>query len=189
MEDPIPDSSSACPSPSKEMCFLVYESALLLLFTTCAVCNSHATNIKKVVKGSFLRITQLCSSCKYQRVWESQPFIGKTPAGNILTSAAILFAGSLPAKVLRIFGFINCSMITLRTFFRHQEMYLKPAVNLTWEQHQKALLETLKRRNGALVVAGDGRCDSPGHCAKYGTYSLVELTCNKVVNFKLIQVS
>ena len=39
-----------------------------------------------------------------------------------------------------------------------------------------------------MVVAGDGRADSPGHSAKYGCYTLVELTCNKVIDFKLVQV-
>ena len=39
------------------------------------------------------------------------------------------------------------------------------------------------------MVAGDGRLDSPGHSAKYGSYSLLELTCNKIVDFKLVQVS
>ena len=55
--------------------------------------------------------------------------------------------------MLKIFGFINCSMIT-----------------------QKSLLEIFKRRNKVLVAAEDGRCDSPGHCAKYGSYLLVEQT-------------
>ena len=38
------------------------------------------------------------------------------------------------------------------------------------------------------TVGGDGRCDSPGHCAKYGTYSLLELSCNRIIDFKLVQV-
>ena len=39
-----------------------------------------------------------------------------------------------------------------------------------------------------LKPSGDGREDSPGHSAKYGNYSLIELTCNKVVDFQLVQV-
>ena len=38
------------------------------------------------------------------------------------------------------------------------------------------------------MLAGDGRADSPGHCAKCGSYTFVELTCSKVVDFQLIQV-
>ena len=59
---------------------------------------------------------------------------------------------------------------------------------MTWERQQKALLDKLRASNRALVLGGDGRCGSPGHSAKYGTYSLIELTCNKVVDYKLVQV-
>lgn len=36
---------------------------------------------------------------------------------------------------------------------------------------------------------GDGRCDSPGHSAKYGTYTLMDSESAKVVEFKVVQVS
>ena len=39
-----------------------------------------------------------------------------------------------------------------------------------------------------LVLAGDGRCDSPGHCTKYGSYSLMEQHLNKVLHTELVQV-
>ena len=40
-----------------------------------------------------------------------------------------------------------------------------------------------------MQVGGDGRADSPGHSAKYGTYSLIELSCNNIVDFELVQVN
>ena len=33
------------------------------------------------------------------------------------------------------------------------------------------------------MLAGDDRCDSPGHNAKYGTYSVMEVTTEKIVDF------
>lgn len=33
------------------------------------------------------------------------------------------------------------------------------------------------------------RSDSPGHCAKYGTYSLIEERTNKIIDLQLVQVS
>ena len=36
-----------------------------------------------------------------------------------------------------------------------------------------------------VVMCGDGRCDSPGHCAKYGTYSLMECESGCVVAFSV----
>ncbi|CAM4569027.1 unnamed protein product [Leuciscus chuanchicus] len=41
--------------------------------------------------------------------------------------------------------------------------------------------------DGGLVVAGDCRSDSPGHSAKYGSYSLIEERVNKVVDVQLVQ--
>ena len=39
------------------------------------------------------------------------------------------------------------------------------------------------------MLAGDGRCDSPGHNAKYAMYRLIEVTTEKIVDFSLVQVS
>ena len=146
------------------------------------------TVIHKKVVGSLLRITQHCNNCQHKRTWESQPYIGNIPAGNFLTSAAILFTGSLPSKALRIFTALNCATISLPTFFRHQSAYLQPTINFIWLRDQEKLLSTLKKNKVKLQVGGDGRADSPGHSAKYGTYSLIELSCNKIVDFQLVQV-
>lgn len=48
---------------------------------------------------------------------------------------------------------------------------------------------SLFRANKAIALRGDGRCDSPGHSAKYGAYHLVELDLNKVLVVELVQVS
>ena len=38
------------------------------------------------------------------------------------------------------------------------------------------------------VWCGDGRFDSMGHSAKYGTYTIFNTTIMKVTNFNVIQV-
>ena len=52
----------------------------------------------------------------YRKKWESQPMIKNTPAGNLLLSAAILFAGALPNKILRVLEFLHCASIAPCTF-------------------------------------------------------------------------
>ena len=37
-----------------------------------------------------------------------------------------------------------------------------------------------------VVVSGDGRCDSPGKCAKFCTYTLMELTKNLILHSETV---
>ena len=163
-------------------CYIVFESALLILFTICRFCASKSVDIKNVVTGSFLRITQKCLRCHQNWIWET---VGNVPAGNIYTSAAILYAGTLPAQALRIFRILNCHTISSNTF-RYQKQYLQPAISTTWKSQQLALLSTLKAQK--LVLSRDGRTDSPGHSVKYGSYTVIEMSCNKVLDYRLVHV-
>ena len=63
----------------KQQTFLVFEFALLLIFSICFMCRSTYTSIEKVTIGSLLRIKQICSHCNNNYVWESQPYVGKIP--------------------------------------------------------------------------------------------------------------
>ena len=39
-----------------------------------------------------------------------------------------------------------------------------------------------------MSIGGDGRADSPGHSAKYGSYGIIDLDDNKVLHIELVQV-
>ena len=162
--------------------YLIFESALMLLFSICFMCRRTYIVINKATIGSFLCITQICKHCK------SQPYVGKIPAGNIMISAAILYTGSLPIKALRVFSNLNCATISRMTFYRHQKAFLQPAINYIWDREQDNLINRLLAQKQGLVQGGDGRAESPGHSAKYGSYSVIDLKQNKVVDFKLVQV-
>ena len=41
-------------------------------------------------------------------------------------------------------------------------------------EEQETLINQLIIKKEALVLGGDGRADSPGHSAKYGSYSIIE---------------
>ena len=70
----------------------------------------------------------------------------------------------------------------------HQKKYLHTAVQRTYKQQQSTLLNNIKAEGRELIVGGDGRCDSPGHSAKYGTYSLMDAEKNKILDSQLVQV-
>ena len=160
-----------------------------MLFSTCKLCSSAAVNIEKSISGSLLRIKQFCRSCKRTWCWDSQPFFGSIPAGNILMSAAILYSGSLPTKALRVFQILKCPSISIKTYFRHQSKILQPVVEQMWVNHQSSLLQSISSQSRNFFLSGDGRADSPGHSAKFGYYTVIDVFYNKVVDFKLVQVS
>ena len=94
------------------------------------------------------------------------------------------------AKVLRMFEFVGVKVISSPTYYRHVDMYIQPTVHMFWERHQKELISTfIQTNNSGLIIAGDGRCDNPGHCAKYGSYTFMEQRYNKVLHFELVQVN
>ena len=46
-------------------------------------------------------------------------------------------------------------------------------MHLFWKDYQTKLLKKLKDFGTGLVLAGDGRHDSMGHCAKFGAYTIL----------------
>ncbi|XP_064619336.1 uncharacterized protein LOC135482820 [Lineus longissimus] len=173
------DNENEKDDPHCQTKYLVFHSKLMELFKICPVCCSPAKRHIRTL-GTYLSIKQCCSNklCSFERFWESQPFINRIPAGNLLLSSAILFAGSTAAKTLKVFSYLGCQAIKQGTFYQHQRQYLWPAVMTVWRENQQEVLQQVKDSRKPVVVGGDGRSDSPGHCAKYGSYSLLELNVN-----------
>jgi len=55
-----------------------------------------------------------------------------------------------------------------------------------WRNYQAQILEKLNGKE--VVLAGDGRHDSMGHSAKYGTYTIFCCTVGLIIHIVLIQV-
>ena len=173
------------PLPHDEVKYLVFLSHLLSLFTQCRSCHQHCNGEVAQQMGTFISIKQECHHCGHKWKWNSQPFIKDIPAGNILLSAAILFSGSTPTKSLHFLKCLNMACIKERTFHYHQTKYLEPAVVDVWKNSQQTLLSKCK---SPVAIGGDGRADSPGHSAKYGSYGIVDMSTNKVIHIDLVQV-
>ena len=128
----------------------------------------------------------MCNSDNsHRRTWRNQPSHQRLPLGNLLLSAAILFSGSSPVKVINTLKFLKVQIFCLRTFFQIQTCYLIPAVDYVWSKEREEVLDSI---SGPVSVGGDARCCSPGHTAKYGSYTLMDLSTNKILDMQLIQV-
>lgn len=115
--------------------------------------------------------------------------IGDIPAGNIHLSAAVFFSGASFTKVERMMTALNVAGVSSSTYYRHAELYLQPTVLTFWQSRQLELMQLLIQRTGEVIVGGDMRADSPGHCAKYGSYTLLDVRSNQIVDIQLVQVN
>ena len=66
-----------------------------------------------------------------------------------------------------------------------QSRYLINVVGNVWTAQRNAMFNELQ--GAELVIGADGRCDSMGHSAKYGSYTAMDLERNQVLNFELVQ--
>ena len=101
---------------------------------------------------------------------------------------SIQILGSLPSKSIRMLKFLNMATISIRTFMYHQQNYLHPAVLQVWRSQQNEYVQEAQQTGRAVRLGGDGRADTPGHCAMFGSYTLMDLDLNKVVDSQLVQV-
>ncbi|KAK3749113.1 hypothetical protein QZH41_019409 [Actinostola sp. cb2023] len=59
--------------------------------------------------------------------------------------------------------------------------------HMYWQQYQRRLLDSVKEIKDGVVIAGDGRHDSMGHCAKYGAYTVFFVLFQRSFTFLLFR--
>lgn len=171
--------------------YIVSEHKLFQLFDVCPDCYERCRVCvdQRVSQGhgTMVRIRQTCRACPHDSTWDSQPIVKKNPIGNLLLTGAIVASGSQAGQVLRMFDIMKIKAMSMRTFFRQQSSYLFPTIVNTWKREQSVLVKELEKVEGGIHVAGDCRNDSPGHCAKYGVYTLIEQKSKKVLDIQVVQ--
>ncbi|XP_062380313.1 uncharacterized protein LOC134068643 [Sardina pilchardus] len=77
-------------------------------------------------------------------------------------------------------------MVNPTTHYTIQDTYCVDAIKEYWEEKR---LEVISRLQGKdVVLLGDGRNDSPGHCAQYCSYTTMELDSKEIVYVTKIKV-
>ena len=170
----------------KESKSIVFDSQLKKLFQRCQSCGAHVKFASLKQRGSLIYVTSSCEGGHTEN-WFSQPFTKGTATGNLVLSDGILYTGNHFASTSAFMTSCNIRFFKKGNFNSTQRKYLWPVVNHRYLLQHKDLLQSLKGE--PLILAGDGRCDSPGHNAKYGTYSMMHVATEKVLDFSLVQVS
>ena len=166
--------------------YIVFEDKLLELFKRCAVCGEDVLEKDLVKKGSALKVTTFCKNA-HSKEWVSQPNLKRAAAGNLLLSGAILFTGSTFSRVSEMASTINLAFPGESDYLNYQRRHLFPIINEYWHKEKAAVLSDLLDRE-SLTLLGDGRCDSPGFSAKYGTYTMMDQETKKIVDFEVCHV-
>ncbi|KXJ10092.1 hypothetical protein AC249_AIPGENE18641 [Exaiptasia diaphana] len=93
---------------------------------------------------------------------------------KIFQNQAIVLSGIMFAKFQQMAPLLNLKSISSGTFYNLRNNYIIPSIDNEWKKEHSALINSLNAREESLMLAGDGRCDSPGHSAKYGTYTFLD---------------
>lgn len=101
-------------------------------------------------------------------------------------SFAIICAGASVGKVLLVFKHMGLLCYNEATYYYHQRHLLVPTIVKFWRSYQAKILQSLNGKE--VVLAGDGRHDSMGHSAKYGTYTIFCCTVGLIIHIVLAQV-
>ncbi|CAN8004466.1 unnamed protein product [Ixodes hexagonus] len=154
------------------------------LLQRCLQCGATNCEVRLSFAGSFVKATITCPK-QHKEAWCSQPLVEGKAFGNILFCSAILFSGSSPTKVIRLLSLMGVRTLQKTHFFKFQRCYLLPAVQEVWESEQNIMVQPSQGQK--LCLAGDGRADSPGHSADFGTYTLMDVSRNRVFHIELVK--
>ncbi|XP_028519514.1 uncharacterized protein LOC114576651, partial [Exaiptasia diaphana] len=136
-----------------------------------------------------LTIHTLCVQ-NHEKTWKSQPTSGKnnTPILNLLIPAAIVCTGGAFQEFSNFADALQLKFIGKSCFFKMQNNIILPVINKQYKAQQQNVIMDVKQ-GMPLNLCGDGRSDSPGHTAKYGTYSLMDENSGQILDFSLVHVS
>ena len=146
----------------------------------------RALEYRQTFCGTCLVVSWQCSAGHFGGSWASHPKCEGVRAGNLLLASSICLSGNSFKKVGLLFYFFKSGFISKSLFNQYQHLYIAPAVSEYWENMK---VDLWKDRDGReVILSGDARNDSSGHCAQYCTYSLGDMETKTILNMNIIDV-
>ena len=121
---------------------------------------------------------RLSSKPVLQHWFLSRPCASMAMGGYGIANASVVTC--IGGNWFMLLEYSSLAVILTRTYHLLQWLYITPCIKEIWGNRQLRFLQKLDQRE--LVLGGDGRCDSPGHSTKYGSYSFVDLNTNNVLD-------
>ena len=173
-------------SPESQIKFIVFEEAILDIFSKCGHCGSECIVTMENQIGSLCTICSRCTTGEHYFEWTTGPSLLKMPAFHLLFASSILATGMESSKVIRLFDALGIPNIKQRELSNILKSYTIPAVYKVWQEEQSAKLQEVEGE--PIVIASDMRVDSPGHTGLFGSGSTLDMKRNIILDTQVIKV-
>ncbi|XP_034084830.1 uncharacterized protein LOC117554485 [Gymnodraco acuticeps] len=169
-EDPVSDKK-----------YLVSHAQPMKLFCVCGKCVISRPYCS--AKGFGLTVKTDCID-GHEFVWTSQPLLNGTMSCNLLVPAVIFLTGNAYGPFSEICQCLGLESLSTRHCCNIQRVYVLPEVTSVWNLHNEAVMAATGDQ--VVTVSGDGRCDSPGHCVTFGTYTMLDIKPDHNVTISIL---
>lgn len=168
---------------------IVEVSQLMRLFNRpCPKCYSRqlVPGVNHVTThGGILHNVWLCNTCHHEDIWTSSVLLRGSNVYSISSaiSAAVATSGCQFGKFRSFCTALNCVSITRVTHDSNMKCFVAPAIRLMYTHTEEAIISGL---SGPRTLLGDAQADSPGHCAKNQTYSIIDNSTGYLLSFAVL---
>ncbi|XP_073718200.1 uncharacterized protein [Misgurnus anguillicaudatus] len=139
--------------------WIVNESALMELFSTCHTCGVSITDKKITSCGSTIKIEWTCLN-HHTGVWQSCPDVRGIPENNLVSSAAIIFTGTTQNEIAEWADLLNLQLPKKTSYYSLQSTYMIPVIHKAYTDIQEKNIPQLQEaasHGGHTDICGDAR--------------------------------
>ena len=149
-------------------------------------CAEKSKVLNYKLSGGVLQVSWKCPN-DHSGYWVSSQVLCQKNGQDIFSTSLLLALGLVLSgghydKHMLFSKFLGLNLISRQTFNRMQRHYIIPSITSFWEDMKGEIWKVLT--NEQLILCGDGRNDSPGHCAKY-CYLLIEQFLDVIVDIEV----
>ncbi|KAL5011556.1 hypothetical protein ScPMuIL_010107 [Solemya velum] len=188
---------------TRDSCCIVYVECLKNSASIKVECICDRKRCKQQVEittstvGSAFYFTLKCLNGHIVYKWVSQPVLNRgLHGGDLLSAAAIVVSGNNFAKITLFAKFMKLYFLGSNTFTNIQRQYVVPSIEELWESKQQNVIRTCRNQLSGhscsisycffMIVAGDGRMDSPGFSAQYCSYTATDNSSKNILTVRTV---
>lgn len=160
-------------------------SSILMLLQHCVECNERYESRMISTVGFVTKILCTCPD-GHTYMWQSSPVTKRRWDLNVVVSCAASLCGIGHSTLKSLFSTIQAPFLGKTCYHKITNNFLRPAVFQIYESRMKEVYAFFKDHD-EVRVGGDGQFDSPGFCAKFCRYSLLEHSTGKLLSFFVVQ--